>query len=190
MSNLEKIRTSDMIAAEIKKYQEENKNLKSEINVINSNKKEELVNREVEIENLRGHIKELEVKIKESREVDPEVEEELNLSRNFLQEKSVELGQAYEEIKQLKRELDEKSIVEVNTTIPEEIERELEELRDKVNNSGSKNLSTVKFKIHFEEVTRGFNELITALNGIEEGELKDKYKGAVKRLISGIESKL
>lgn len=186
----EAIKEKQRLEAKVKKYQEENKNLKSEINVINSNKEEELVNREVEIENLRGHIKELEVKIKESNEVDPEVEEELNLSRNLLQEKSVELGQAYEEIKQLKKELDEKSIVEVNTTIPEEITKELEELRDKVNKSGSQNLSTVKFKIHFEEVTKGFNELIIALNAIEEGELKDKYKGAVKRLISGIESKL
>lgn len=185
----EAIKEKQRLEAKVKKYQEENKNLKSEIGVINSNRKDELINREAEIENLKTHIKELEVKMSESNDMDPVVEEELNLSRSLLQEKAEELGAAYREIEQLKKELEEKPI-EVNTEIPEEVIKELEELRNKVNSTSSHNINIVKFKVHFEEVTKGFNELIAVLNEIEDAEIKEKYKGAVKKLITNIRERI
>lgn len=185
----EAIKEKQKLEEKIKKYQEENKNLKGEIGVINSNRKDELVNREVEIENLKTHIKGLEKKVKESNEIDPEAEEELKLSRNLLQEKSVELGEAYKEIEQLKKELEKKPI-EVNASIPEEVIKELEELRDKASKADSQNLNTVKFKVHFEEVAKGFNEIIKTLKEIENEEIKNKLKGAVRKLISDIDSNL
>lgn len=185
----EAIKEKQKLEEKLLKYKDENKNLKDEIKIINSNRSDELVNREVEIENLKTHIKVLEEKQKESEEINPELEEELKLSRNLLQEKAVELGEAYKEIEQLKKELEERP-VEVNASIPEEITKELEELRDKVSKTDSQNLNTVKFKVHFEEVTKGFNELIKDLGEIEDEDIKNKFKGAVKKLISSINEKL
>lgn len=183
------IKEKQKLEEKLLKYEDENKNLKNEIKIINSNKSDELVSREAEIENLKTHIKGLEEKLKESNDINPEIEEELNLSRNLLKEKAEELGSAYAEIEQLKKELEEKPI-EVNTEIPEEIIKELEELRNKVNEADSQNLNTVKFKVHFEEVAKGFNEIIKDLEDIENEELRSKFKGAVKKLIANIDSKL
>lgn len=175
----------------IKKYQEENKKIKSEIDNINSKKQEELTNREVEIENLRTHIDSLEKKLEEQKENenDPKTEEEILLNRKLLQEKAVELGEALKEIEQLKRELDEKPI-EINAEIPEEVTRELEELRDRVNKATSHNESSVKFKIYFNELAKGFSDVLKALGEIEEEDIKEKYKVAVKKLINDMDSKL
>lgn len=183
------IKEKQKLEEKLLKYKDENKNLKDEIKIINSNRSDELVNREVEIENLKNHIKVLEKKQKESEDINPELEEEIKLSRNLLQEKAVELGEAYKEIEQLKKELEEKP-VEVNTSIPEEITKELEELRNKVSKADSQNLNTVKFKVHFEEVAKGFNEIIKNLEEIENEDIKNKFKGAVKKLIRSIEEKL
>lgn len=183
------IKEKQKLEEKLLKYKDENKNLKDEIKIINSNRSDELVNREAEIENLKNHIKTLEEKQKESEEINPELEEEIKLSRSLLQEKAVELGEAYKEIEQLKKELEEKPI-EVNTSIPEEITKELEELRDKVSKVDSQNLNTVKFKVHFEEVAKGFNEIIKDLEEIESEEIRNKFKGAVRKLINNINEKL
>lgn len=185
----EAIKEKQKLEEKLLKYKDENKNLKNEIKVINSNRSDELINREAEIENLKNHIKLLEEKQKESEEINPEIQEELNLSRSLLQEKAVELGEAYKEIEQLKKELEEKPI-EVNTSIPEEVTKELEELRDKVSKVDSQNLNTIKFKVHFEEVAKGFNEIIKDLEDIDNEELRSKFKGAIKKLIANIDSKL
>lgn len=175
----------------IKKYQEENKKIKSKIDEINSKKQEELTNREVEIENLRNHINSLEKKIEEEKENarDPEAEEEINKTTKLLQEKAVELGQALKEIESLKKELEEKPI-EINAEIPEEVTRELEELRDRVSKATSQNESSVKFKIYFNELGKGFSDLLRALREIEEEEIKEKYKSAVKKLINDMNNNL
>lgn len=183
------IKEKQKLEEKLLKYKDENKNLKDEIKIINSNRSDELVNREVEIENLKTHIKVLEEKQRESDDINPELEEELKLSRRLLQEKASELGEAYKEIEQLKKELEERP-VEVNASIPEEITKELEELRDKVSKTDSQNLNTVKFKVHFEEVAKGFNEIIKDLEEIENEDIKNKFKGAVKKLISSINEKL
>lgn len=175
----------------IKKYQEENKKIKSKIDEINSKKQEELTNREVEIENLRNHINSLEKRIEEEKENarDPEAEEEINKTTKLLQEKAVELGQALKEIESLKKELEEKPI-EINAEIPEEVTKELEELRDRVSKATSQNESSVKFKIYFNELAKGFSDLLKSLGEIEEEEIKEKYKSAVKKLINDMNNNL
>lgn len=175
----------------VKKYQEENKKIKSKIDEINSKKQEELTNREVEIENLRNHINSLEKKIEGQKENarDPEMEEEINKTTKLLQEKAVELGQALKEIESLKKELEEKPI-EINAEIPEEVTRELEELRDRVSKATSQNESSVKFKIYFNELAKGFSDALKTLGEIEEEDIKEKYKVAVKKLINDMDSKL
>lgn len=175
----------------IKKYQEENKKIKSKIDEINSKKQEELTNREVEIENLRNHINSLEKRIEEEKENarDPEAEEEINKTTKLLQEKAVELGQALKEIESLKKELEEKPI-EINAEIPEEVTKELEELRNRVSKATSQNESSVKFKIYFNELAKGFSDLLKSLGEIEEEEIKEKYKSAVKKLINDMNNNL
>ena len=74
--------------------------------------------------------------------------------------------------------------------IPEEVTKELEKLRNKVISTNSQNLNTVKFKVHFEEVAKGFNEIIKDLREIEDEEINTKFKAAVKKLISDIDKKL
>ncbi|GAB6169676.1 hypothetical protein JCM1393_21360 [Clostridium carnis] len=175
----------------LKKYQEENKKIKSKIEEVNFKKQEELVNREAEIENLRTHIKTLEKNLKEqkARSSSPETEEEILLNRKLLQEKAVELGEALKEIENLKKELEEKPI-EINAEIPEEVTRELEELRGRINKATRNNESSLKFKIYFNELAKGFSDLLKALAEIEEEEVKEKYSGAVKKLINDMEDKL
>lgn len=175
----------------LKKYHEENKKIKSEIDSINAKKQEDITNREVEIDNLRTHINNLEKKLEvKQEEINPEIEEEMKLTRGLLQEKATELGNAMKEIEELKKELEEKPI-EINADIPEEVERELQELRDKVNKATSnQNESSVKFKIYFSELGKSFSDVLKSLGDIEEEDIKNKYSGAVKKLINDMLNKI
>lgn len=175
----------------LKKLKQDNEKMKVKLQEVDTKQNEALTNKEVEIENLKIEIKSLEKKAEEASTVEESGEVE---SRNELNQKSEELRAAIETIEELKKKAEEKPI-EINAEIPEEVEKELQELREKVSQAAKKeadkhNDSTVKFKVYFEVLVKGFNDLLKSLNEIEEEELKEKYKGAVLRLMNDMGQKL
>jgi len=111
--------------------------------------------------------------------------EEVERLKESLLEKEKELKKSIERIEELEQELKDKpetistAVVE---KIPEEVERELHDLRKKVNSSKTE----IKFNIHFDTLVKDFKSLLTSLAEIEEEdpEIAAKYKNAVHVLIT------
>lgn len=98
-----------------------------------------------------------------------------------------EQGYLTSNIESLKKELEEAKAKEETITaaviekVPEEIETELAELRNKVN----ANRTEIKFNIHFDTLVKDFKELLETVINIEKenNEMAEKYKKATKTLI-------
>lgn len=95
------------------------------------------------------------------------------------------LAEAQAKVKQLEKELRAKPIdvPAVVEKIPEEVERELAELRKKAAQPDS--AATVKFRLQFDQLVVGFRDLLATLAEIQtaDPETHTKYKGAVLGLI-------
>ncbi|MBC2721821.1 DUF3102 domain-containing protein [Desulfosporosinus sp.] len=108
-----------------------------------------------------------------------------------------ELEEARKLVDTLTQELDkpiEVTAAPVVERVPEEIERELAELRERnkeLEAKGSQPISTatIRFKLHFDSLVKGFGELLRVLEEIEDGD-RDKYRSAVKALIGKMSEKL
>lgn len=169
----------------LSKIETEKSKLKEKLKSIEEKNKEELVNKEVEIENLKTHVSEIKKKLDEAQAAgnDEEVER-LHLT---LKEKESSLFDANNKIKELEEQLKEKPIDVKETIIekiPEGVEKELQDLRAKVSQASSSSEPTIKFSIYFQELVKGFKELLGSLSEIEDTETKDKYKKAVSGLIN------
>lgn len=125
-------------------------------------------------------------------------EDEIQSLKMDLEEADAQLLSANEEIAELNRQLKEQPIdVQATTTVekmPEEIEKELAELR-KLKESKSKQQSTAipKFAVYFDELVKGFSSLLGALAQIEEEadqETYEKYKHATLELISKMSARV
>lgn len=94
------------------------------------------------------------------------------------------LAEAQVKVKQLEKELRAKPIdvPAVVEKIPEDVERELAELRKKVSQPGS--AAEVKFRLQFDQLVAGFRDLLATLAEIQATDAYEKYKGAVRGLIS------
>lgn len=103
-----------------------------------------------------------------------------------LQEADGLLAAANIEIEELNKQLQAKPIdVPANTVIeklPEDVEKELDELRN--------NIGTTKFKIIFDDLVKGFSALLGALNEIPNEETREQYKKAVSGLICKMSERL
>jgi len=108
-----------------------------------------------------------------------------------------ELEEARKLVDTLTQELDkplEVKATEVIERVPAEIERELAELRERnkeLENKGSQPISTstIRFKLQFDSLVKGFRDLLRVLDEIE-AEDQEKYKNAVKGLIGKMTEKL
>jgi DNA repair exonuclease SbcCD ATPase subunit len=102
------------------------------------------------------------------------------------------LAEAQKRVKQLEAELKTRPIdvPAVVEKIPEEVERELAELRKKAAQPG--NESAIKFKVQFEQLVAGFRDLLATLAEIQatDPETHEKYKGAVRGLIGKMQERL
>jgi len=118
--------------------------------------------------------------------------EEVDRLQASLKDSEKELQTSRDRIKELETELKQKPIdvPAVVEKIPEEIERELAELRKKVANPKSHN--TVKFGFCFDSVVRGFQDLLGILDEIKESDPEDhtKYHGAVTGLLGKMSERL
>lgn len=69
--------------------------------------------------------------------------------------------------------------------IPDEIQRELEDLRKK-----QASAAALEFKLHFNNLVKCFNDLLQSLDEIQDDEQRDKLKGAVSALIGKMNERL
>jgi DNA repair exonuclease SbcCD ATPase subunit len=102
-----------------------------------------------------------------------------------------EVGNSLTKIKELERKLKEKPIEApaVVERVPDEIEKELAELRAKVGQQGV-DKSVVKFQVSFESLVNEFKGLLGTLDEIQDAETNQKYKKAVKGLIDKMSERL
>lgn len=129
-----------------------------------------------------------------------QLEGELAGVNDSLTKTDEELDAALKKIEDIERQLKEKPIeVSATTTIekiPEEVERELAELREKAKELETKasqqGTATLKFKFYFDSLVKGFSELLNTLAEIreEDPESHDRYKNAVLGLIGKMEERL
>lgn len=105
-----------------------------------------------------------------------------------IQDKKDDVNELQGRIKDLEKQLKEKPIdVPV---IPEEVEKELAELREKVKRPS--NTADVKFRIQFENLGSGFKDLLATLKEVKaaDPETYEKYKTALKGLIEKMSERL
>lgn len=118
--------------------------------------------------------------------------EEAEKLQENLKEITAELNEANLKVEELEKQLKEKPI-EINAEIPEEIEKELQELR-KLKESAIKekevNKQTAKFAVYFEELVDNFKNLLGTLQEIQDPEEKEKYKNAIAGMISKMYERL
>jgi myosin heavy subunit len=139
---------------------------------------------EKEKDKLSKNIKKLEKQLQEasSMKADPETIDNLNR----------DLNESRLKIKQLEADLKAKPIEVATATVevvPEEVEKELNELREKVNlQQGDENV--VAFRLRFESLVSEFKNLLGALDTLSESEDRGKYKEAVKGLIAKMNERL
>lgn len=118
-------------------------------------------------------------------------EDEVKRLKENLDIASSELWDSKDRIQKLERQLKEKPIEvpAIVEKVPEAIEKELADLREKVAKQGSdKNIA--KFSFCFEALVSEFKDLLGTLEQIEDPETVNKYKTAVKGLISKMSEKL
>jgi chromosome segregation ATPase len=74
--------------------------------------------------------------------------------------------------------------------VPEEIVKELQDLRGKVNNAVGNDKAVVKFSVQFDGLVKSFKELLGTLEEVQSEEVREKYKTAVKGLIGKMTERL
>jgi chromosome segregation ATPase len=117
-------------------------------------------------------------------------EDEIVRLQTTLKNNEKELSDSRKKIKELERQLKEKPI-EVQAVVekvPEAIEAELVELRNKVAQQSDK--AVVKFSVCFEQLVKNFGDLLGVLNEIKDPENQEKYKVAVSGLINKMSERL
>jgi len=118
-------------------------------------------------------------------------DEEAERLQTSLEETEKELETSKTRIEELERQLKEKPI-EVPATvevIPEETQKELEDLRAKIGQSKAEE-ATIKFTLCFKSLVNGFDALLGTLGEIEDTETQQKYKGAVTGLLGKMSERL
>lgn len=134
---------------------------------------------------LEKDIQELEKQLENAREqsVENEVsEKEIN---RLTQELAVAESRAKKLEEHLKTKPIEAATVEV---IPESVQKELDQLRSKMNESTDP--AEIKFKMRFESLVNEFDLTLLSLDGIGDSETKTKYTNAVHRLMDKMRATL
>ena len=95
---------------------------------------------------------------------------------------------------QIKETPIEVTAAQVIEKVPEEVEKELNELRERTKEleaMGSQpiNTATLRFKLHFDSLVKGFGDILRVLGEIDAEE-HERYKGVVRKLIGEMSGKL
>lgn len=100
------------------------------------------------------------------------------------------LTNSQQKIRRLEQELEQKASAPPVEVVPEEIEREINDLRKKLAQNDNK--SVIKFSLCFETIVSNFKDLLSALDGIKDKdpESHEKYKNAVTGLLEKMSERL
>lgn len=140
---------------------------------------------EIQIKDLKIQLRDATVKAQNAKGDEVEA---LAKEKEGLQQ---QLDEAEAELKKLQAEVKAPVTIETQVVekIPEDILAELEELRGKEANY-KKSAGALAFKMHFDTISNEFNELLSALRAIDDTETVQKYKRAVKKLLTAMEAKV
>lgn len=193
-AKLEKSReTTAKIVDERDKYREEASTLRSDVSTTNRVLKE-----------TQGTVKMLQESLEKERQ---RTKDEQDRLVKLLEEaraaggdpekvKALEskLAEAQAKVKQLEEEV--ARPVEIETAViekvPEEVERELAELREKLKSGQQHNTAVVKFSVCFDVLVKNFKDLLGALGEIKDTtpESYEKYSNAVISLLDKMSERL
>lgn len=161
------------------KLQDSEKEVQSKTRLYQSFKEANRENIE-KAEKLKKELEDTKKKLSEAQASGNDAEiENLNKTLKALDAEVLKLKQENEELEQ---QLKNKPIEALATIekIPEDVERELNELREKAQNGEA----TAKFKVRFDALVKAFSDLLGTLAEMENNtELHDKYKHAISGLI-------
>ncbi|WP_163854599.1 DUF3102 domain-containing protein [Paenibacillus elgii] len=110
--------------------------------------------------------------------------------KESLEKSNSDLDASKKRIKELETELKKKPI-DVTATVevvPEAVERELAELRQKV--AQQSNPAAIKFRVCFDGLVKGFQDLLSSLEEITDPDEREKFKAAAKGLASKMMERL
>lgn len=99
-----------------------------------------------------------------------------------------EKNEAEERIQELEKSLAEKPIDATIIEVPEDVQRELEELRKQVKEQKTESKEKAEFQVKFEQTVQMMNELIRAAGKISGEE--QKYKQAIVKMLEKINETL
>jgi len=117
--------------------------------------------------------------------------------KESLEKTDNELHVALGKIEELEKKFREKPIettaAEIIEKVPEEVERELAELRGKIVELEAKpeqvvNTAVLKYTVHFEQLVKGFGDILTLLDEI--GKADQEAYGKYKKALSGLLGKM
>lgn len=115
--------------------------------------------------------------------------EEVDRLQGALEKYEVELNKSKKKIKELEEQLNTPAEAVIVEKVPEAIEKELVELREKAQAQSTD--MKVKFKIHFDILVKDFDDLLNDLEDMAaDEELHDKYRNAIHGLIDRMVERL
>lgn len=166
------------------------RNAQADVKMLQDTLKKEKEHSKEQIAKLQSTIADIKEKLSETQ-ASGNNDEAIRL-RESLEKTDNELEISYKKIAELERQLKEKPIEVSATTvvekIPEEVERELNELRQKASQRGD--TASIKFKVYFDDLVKNFQALLGALAEIAESAEHERYKEAVIGLIGKMSERL
>lgn len=190
----EETHAEDLSVRELQKKVEEYKTEKESLER-DAEESREIINTYINGEHeLLEEQKKLKNQLKEEKRKASELQKQLSNSSQVDAEASAKLKEAEEKIAALEAELNKPVTIEADSVekIPEEVERELEELRAKAAQAeltqGEEAIT--KYKIHFDDLTKCFSTLMEDLANIQDKEKAGKFRDATRKLITIMSEKL
>jgi len=176
----------------MEKTQELNKELE-ELRKEKESLEEQVIENKNDVEKYKKKMDKYKAEIEEAKKAGND--EEVERLQGSLKEAENQLLDSNEKIKELEEKLSNPIEPVVVEKVPEAIEREIEELKAKLQKSEIKealqnNPQTKEFVSRLEILKRSFGDLLVALNGIEDSKEYSKCKNATSKLVSIINEKL
>lgn len=118
--------------------------------------------------------------------------EDVERLQSELREKEQELETKIKKMKELEDQLKEKPIEvpAVIEKVPEDVQKELEQLRKQVKGNEEPSQEYTDFKFAFDVVVKNFGELLQSLEKFEDQKESEKYKEAVNKVITMMQEQL
>lgn len=127
--------------------------------------------------------------LKQQLEIVQEQSVQNEVSEKEINRLTQELAVAESRAKKLEESLKAKPIEAATVEIiPDDVQKELDQLRSKVNESTDP--AEIKFKMRFESLVNEFNLTLLALDEIGDSEVKVKYKNAIHKLMDKMRATL